>query len=102
MLKIVPRRLGRARVCTNRYSFKTSSGQLRQWQIRDDFRLADPMKFAPIHRRALEKAARKLGGEDVLAEFLGVGADVVQAWMNGTRILPSRMFTAVVDLIAAD
>jgi hypothetical protein len=59
------------------------------------------MKFAPIHRRALEKAARKLGGEAALAEFLGVAADVVHAWMNGTRILPSRMFTAVVDLIIA-
>lgn len=59
------------------------------------------MKFAPIHRRTLEKAANKLGGEEALADYLGVSTDVVRGWMNGSKTLPFHVFSAVVDFIAA-
>ncbi|MEA3192855.1 MAG: hypothetical protein QOD26_1188 [Betaproteobacteria bacterium] len=59
------------------------------------------MTFAAIHRRTLEKAVRHVGGVDALAAHLRVNREEVAAWMTDEKVLPSRLFTAIVDLISS-
>jgi DNA-binding transcriptional regulator YdaS (Cro superfamily) len=58
------------------------------------------MTFAAIHRRTLEKALRIVGGQDALATLLCVSREEVVAWMTEEKVLPPRVFVAVVDLIS--
>lgn len=59
------------------------------------------MMSSRVHVRTLEKAARVVGGQAELAAHLHVTRGDLAAWMEAKRTLPTRIFIAVVDLIAS-
>jgi DNA-binding transcriptional regulator YiaG len=60
------------------------------------------MNYSRIHTRTLEKAAQILGGQAELARHLHVGSEELAAWMEGRSELPTPLFIAAVDVIAAN
>lgn len=52
-----------------------------------------------IYRRALERGAELLGGEEALARYLRVSPTAVRAWLSGAAPCPGDVFLRVVDLL---
>ncbi len=52
-----------------------------------------------VQSRALRKAAELLGGQEKLAERLGVSAAGIEKWTGGKTATPREIFLRVVDLI---
>lgn len=52
-----------------------------------------------VYSRALQKAARLLGGQDKLAAYLKVPIHDLRKWIAEEGKPPSKMFLRVVDLI---
>jgi hypothetical protein len=52
-----------------------------------------------IHVRTLHEACLILGGEQKLAEYLGVTAAAVDGWLRGISRPPDRVFLRCVDVI---
>jgi len=52
-----------------------------------------------IYIKTLHTACLMLGGEHRLAAYLGVPADVVEAWLNGRGTPPDSVFLRCVDLV---
>ena len=53
-------------------------------------------------RQLLHAAAEILRGKNVLAGRLGVGADLLDSYMAGSRALPDALLLRAVDIILAD
>jgi hypothetical protein len=56
--------------------------------------------MATARRRTLAKAAETLGGEQALAEALGVNGYALAGWLRGTRDAPDAAFFAALDIVA--
>jgi DNA-binding transcriptional regulator YiaG len=52
-----------------------------------------------IYIKTLHTACLLLGGEHKLADYLGVSAERVEAWLNGREMLPDAVFLRCVDLV---
>jgi hypothetical protein len=55
-----------------------------------------------VRSRAVEKAAQILGGEEKLADRLGLSPSTVRLLMDGKLPVPQHVFLQVVDIISAD
>ena len=53
----------------------------------------------PQTRQTLLRKAADLIGRDELASGLKVPVSVLEAWMNGTGIMPARKLSALADLL---
>ena len=52
-----------------------------------------------VYTRALQCAAQVLGGDELLAHYLGVHEKVLARFMDGTVHLPQSLFLKVVDVL---
>jgi predicted transcriptional regulator len=52
-----------------------------------------------VYRRSVEMAAEILGGNDAVANYLGVTADDVLSWLDGKSEPAINFFLRLVDLI---
>jgi len=52
-----------------------------------------------VYRRTLERAAAIVGGSEALGVRLGVSAKVVELWIRGDRLPPTRHFLMAVDIL---
>ena len=52
-----------------------------------------------VHSRAVERAARALGGAQELANYLRTPVTTVNAWMTGAAPVPGDVFLKIVDLL---
>jgi hypothetical protein len=50
--------------------------------------------------RTLALAARTLGGQERLAEFLGVGEELLQQWLDAKREPPTSIYVRALELVA--
>ena len=57
---------------------------------------------AHIYIKTLHTACLIAGGEHKLAEYLGVSAAEVEAWLNGRGTPPDSVFLRCVDLVDAN
>jgi GAF domain-containing protein len=55
-----------------------------------------------VYTRALERAARILGGRDKLRDFLKVRDSQLNAWLGGTARPPADIFLKLVDLVSQE
>ncbi len=55
-----------------------------------------------VYARTLRRAAQIVGGPRELAARLGVAADDVVCWLDGTRRVPQEIFLKAVDIVVAD
>ena len=53
-----------------------------------------------LHARLLERAVEILGGDDEVAEYLGVSRGHVRIWMRGVYSPPADVFLKLVDLLS--
>jgi transcriptional regulator with XRE-family HTH domain len=56
--------------------------------------------MATSRTRTLAEAAETLGGEQALAEALGVNVYALAAWLRGTSELPDAPYFAALDIVA--
>jgi hypothetical protein len=54
-----------------------------------------------VRSRAVEKAVQILGGEEKLADLLGLTPSTVRLLMDGKLPVPQHVFLKVVDIISA-
>jgi len=50
--------------------------------------------------RTLALAARTMGGLGRLAEYLDVGEDLLQEWLEGRRTPPTAVYVRALDVVA--
>jgi len=55
---------------------------------------------ATCRTRTLAKAAETLGGEQALADALGVNVCALAGWLRGTSHLPDGLYFAALDIVA--
>jgi transcriptional regulator with XRE-family HTH domain len=58
------------------------------------------MSMATPKRRTLVRAAETLGGEQALAEALGVNVYALAGWLQGTSDAPDAAFFAALEIVA--
>lgn len=51
---------------------------------------------------SLTLASRVIGGEDRLAEYLGVAQALLKEWLDGRREPPTSAYVRVLDLVVRD
>jgi hypothetical protein len=56
--------------------------------------------MATPRTRTLAKAAEDLGGEQALAEALGVNAYALAGWLQGTSDAPDAAYFAALEIVA--
>ena len=56
-------------------------------------------KNTHIYVRTLHDACKKIGGEQKLAQHLGVDVETIEAWLNGQSLPPDHVFLRCIDLI---
>lgn len=52
-----------------------------------------------VQLRAIRRASEVLGGEDKLAERLGMPLSAIHLWCEGTALIPTDIFLRLVDII---
>ena len=57
-------------------------------------------KNSHIYIKCLHEACLLLGGEQRLAEYLGVSVEQVERWLNGREVPPDPIFLRCIDLVA--
>jgi len=57
-------------------------------------------RVATCRTRTLAKAAKTLGGEQALAETLGVNVGALAGWLRGTSHLPDALYFTALDIVA--
>ncbi|HZM33996.1 MAG TPA: hypothetical protein VFC18_05815 [Burkholderiales bacterium] len=56
--------------------------------------------MATPRRRTFAKAAETLGGEQALAQVLGVNVYALAGWLQGTSDAPDAAYFAALDIVA--
>ena len=56
--------------------------------------------MATPRRRTLAKAVQTLGGEQALAETLGVNVYTLAGWLQGTSNAPDAAYFAALEIVA--
>lgn len=57
-------------------------------------------KDSHVYIKCLHEACLRLGGEQKLAEYLGVPVSLVEMWLEGRRLPPDAIFLRCADLVA--
>ena len=52
-----------------------------------------------VYRRTIEQAAALVGGPEALGVCLGVSAKVIELWIRGDQVPPTRHFLMAVDVL---
>jgi DNA-binding transcriptional regulator YdaS (Cro superfamily) len=54
-----------------------------------------------MHARAMQRAARNLGGPEALQKYLGVSMTRLKLWIDGVETPPADVFLKIVDIVMA-
>ena len=52
-----------------------------------------------VQLRAIRRASEVMGGEQKLADHLGMPLSAVQLWIEGASLIPTDVFLQVVDIL---
>ena len=56
--------------------------------------------WQPVERARLRRRPETLGGEQALAETLGVNVSALAGWLQGTSHLPDALYFTAPDIVA--